>query len=93
MILDALVGLLLDFLGFFLALFPTWTDPVDWSSNPPPDSIGAAFEVGRKLSFMDPWVPVELTQTLVGILIAAWLTVVTVKGIVWLYDRIPFKAS
>ncbi len=92
MIWTAIVGLLLSFLAWVLDLFPSWSSP-SFDCGAPGGCAAFGGVVGRYMSYIQGWVNVSLLVTCIGIVVAVFVAVVSVRAIVFLYEKIPFKAS
>lgn len=49
--------------------------------------------VGSGAALMNCVVPLDYCVTVFGAVLSIWLVIVSIKGAVWLYRLIPFKAS
>jgi hypothetical protein len=102
MIVDGLSSLILGFFTFVLNLLPTWSPPSfggAFSGSCALDAITlhglgcpASF-VGLKVGLLNAWIDVSTFVFVIEAALAVWVAVGLAKGVLWLYDRIPFKSS
>lgn len=88
MIVEAVVGWVLAALNWLLGLLPTWTVPT-WATG----LSGALTDLGWFLHLAAAWVDVGLLATVAGGLAVIWGVTWTASLAVWLYDRVPAKAT
>lgn len=95
MIVDFLLGLLFGLLDVLAGLLPGWTDPTLWSDSGGcgAGSIPALCQIGAWLSNLGGWIDVTVLVTCLVVLAAAWAVAGVVRGVVWIYDKIPAKGS
>jgi len=93
-IIDALFSLLFSFFEVMFGLLPAFTPPDlgDPCSSGAPYSCYAS-DLGAKMVVFDQWLPVQLVVTCLTIVMASLLAVAAVRGVLFVYDRIPGKAS
>ena len=101
MILDGLFLLLADFLSFVLNLFPVWSSPSVYTATCDDPATGTtltnlgcpAYTVGGYVHYLHRWIDVETLATVLGIVLTVWLATIALKGILFLYSKIPGKAT
>lgn len=87
MIVDTVAGVVLGLLRGLVELIPVWSPPAEITSPTWLDELGDA------VSFANAYVPVGDILLAIGVLLAIRAILMLWHVIVWVYDRIPFKAS
>lgn len=87
MIFDALLSLLVGLLTFVLGLLPAFSAP-DLSSVS--DGLN---KLGLAVHALDGWVDMSVLVVCLNAILAGLGAWVVVKGVMWLYEHVPFKSS
>lgn len=87
MVIDALFGIILAVIGALVSALPTFTAPdtTGWFSG--------AHDIALYLRIVNHWVNVPLAIALVGTLATLLAAYGVVKGLLFVYDRLPGKGS
>jgi len=98
-IVDAVLGFLMDLLSFVLDLLPSFSAPSWVTGSCSLDSVSLsglgcpASAVGQKLGLLHRWIDTSALVTVLITVAAVWLVMGTITLVLFLYDRIPGKAS
>lgn len=85
MIIEWLVRFVLGVIKGLIALIPEFELP-----EIPPEGFG---ELTRWLNAVNAIFPIDTLFTILGIALALWMGVFVWKFVLWLWDRLPFKAT
>lgn len=95
-VIDAIFNLIFGFFTAVLSLLPSFTPP-DWLSSPgelcSSQLACDAFNITLNLRYVRDIIDVEALVNVVTGVMAVWVASVGVKGIIWLYDKIPGKSA
>jgi hypothetical protein len=97
-IVDAFVSLLFGFLAFVFGLLPEFTEPSFGGScmvagSPAVEPVCSGNQVGGYLARAAAFVDVSLLLTCVLIVIGTFVAVAVVRGVLFVYERLPGKMS
>jgi hypothetical protein len=85
MVTDAVVSVLMGFLTGVLSLLPSWELPASFAAFGP--------ELGAKIDAFNGVLPVVTLGQCLAAMVGFRLFVLAWGLVVWLYDKIPFKAT
>lgn len=88
MIVQAVLDFVLGALSALFEFLPAFTPPAvaaEW-----PDWMQY---IGNAMRYLSGWVNIGLFLTCVGGALAAYVIALGVRGVLFIYDRIPFKAT
>ena len=94
MIVDAILAIVLAPLTWLSSLLPTFTPPsLGLTAGENGCAVAEACSLGGSLRNLAAWVNVPLMLSCMAIVIGAFGVVVTIRLVIWVYDKLPFKAS
>jgi hypothetical protein len=101
MIFDSIVSALFGFLSFVLDLLPTWSAP-GWGAHTSCGSLDAitmyglgcdASSIGQKLGLLHRWIDTSALVTVLALVVTVWIAMGTLRLVLFVYGKIPGKAS
>lgn len=98
MIVDALIAILVGFFAFVLDLLPAWSDPDILGTCLPPPGGGTGLQcqvrgVMEGLAFSRNWLELSVLGVVINVVLGMLVVAVTVKSVLWLYGKLPFKSA
>lgn len=101
MIIDGLISMLLAVLSFVLGLMPSWAAPTldgftDTASLDGVNVYGVGVplsDVGQYVGALNAWVDLTLMIDVITLALGVWVAVSAAKGLLWLYEHLPFKST
>lgn len=85
MISDAVIGLVVGLLRGLLALIPGW--------EPPPDAGDFGVQAGGVVGMLSGYFPITALVVAIGLIYGFRIVMTVWTALVFVYDRLPFKAT
>jgi hypothetical protein len=87
-IITTILQMIHDILQGFFALLPSWSMP-SWLTSGTAFPSGVATSVGGYLRVVAPFLPVDLTLTVIASVLELWLALIGFLVFEWVWKHVP----
>jgi len=100
-IIDAIIEFFLGILSWLIGLMPTFVAPSFFNLDHSATINGYAcqglgcdvYSLVQPVGSLDAWIDLDVVLFVMQAAMTVWLAVTVAKGALWVYDRLPGKAS